>query len=132
MKMNKKYLRSVLIHLAVFSIVVLPVFVFALDTGTPTPNKTIKIGITNPFKYGNDIYSVIVQLLNYVVMPIAGVLVFVYIIKAGFDFITAQGNPKAIEDAKSNLLWALIGAGVLLGAAGISKVVQNTIENLVK
>ena len=44
----------------------------------------------------------------------------------------AQGNEKEITAAHENLKWALIGTGILLGAAGISTVVQNTVTALIK
>lgn len=64
-------------------------------------------------------------------MPIAAVAVVVWIIWAGFNFLMAQGNPAKIDQAKQRLLWSLIGAGILLGAAGISTVVQNTVRALI-
>lgn len=64
-------------------------------------------------------------------MPIAAVGVVVWIVWAGFTFVTAQGKPAEIEKAKSRLLWSLIGAGILLGAAGIAEVVKTTIEALI-
>lgn len=63
-------------------------------------------------------------------MPIAAVAAVVYIIWAGFSYVMAQGNPKEIEAAHQRLLWALVGTGILLGAAAISKVVENTVRGL--
>ena len=65
-------------------------------------------------------------------MPIAAVAVVVWIIWAGFQYVLAQGNPKKVEEAHQRLLWSLVGAGILLGAAGISSVVQNTINALIR
>ena len=62
----------------------------------------------------------------------AAVAVTMWIIWAGFQFVLAQGNPGAIDKAKSNLLWSLIGAGILLGAVGISAAVQSTFDALTK
>lgn len=89
-----------------------------------------QVTIPNPTNAGSTLMSVLQALLNRVVMPIAAVLVVMYIIYAGFTFVTAQGNPKKIEDAKQRLLWALIGSGILLGAAAISGVVESTIRGL--
>jgi hypothetical protein len=63
-------------------------------------------------------------------MPIAAVGVTFWIIYAGFGFLSAQGNPTKINAARENLQWSLIGAGILLGAVGISAVVQNTVRAL--
>ncbi|MEQ1499988.1 MAG: TrbC/VirB2 family protein [Parcubacteria group bacterium] len=96
-----------------------------------TANPPIVINIPNPTNAGSDLMSVLNTLLTRVVMPIATIAVVMYIIWAGFSFLTAQGNTKKIGEAKSRLLWALIGAGILLGAAGISALVQNTVTGLI-
>ena len=63
-------------------------------------------------------------------MPIAAVAVTMWIIWAGFQFLTAQGKPAEIQKAQQNLLWSLIGAGILLGAVAIARVVENTVRAL--
>ncbi len=86
------------------------------------------ITIPNPApNAGSTLIQILVTLLNNVVMPVAAVLVVMYIVYAGFTFVTAQGNEKKIGEAKQRLLWALIGAGILLGATAISQVVVRTV-----
>ncbi len=110
------------------------------STGSGVPNTSsgegsvIKIG--NPLKCNSaagecTLMYLITTLLNSVVMPIAAVAVTLWIIWAGFSYILAQGKPAEIQKAHQRLLWALVGAGILLGAAGISLVVQNTINALI-
>ena len=116
-------------------IVLVPFLTFA-QNGTP-PDNTTSINITNPAKCGggndcSDLISLLRAILNNVVMPVAAVAVVMWIIWAGFSYLMAQGNEKKIEVAHQRLLWSLIGAGILLGAAGISAVVQSTIEALTK
>jgi hypothetical protein len=64
-------------------------------------------------------------------MPIGAVLCVMWIIYAGFKYVTAQGNEKKVSEAHKTLLWALVGTGVLLGAAGISRVIENTVRSVV-
>jgi len=128
-----KTFKNISIHLLVLSFFVIPVLVFA---DTPTTNPTvIPIDIPNPFNCGGatpcTLMTLITSILNNVVMPVAAVAVVIWIVWAGFTFLTAQGKPAEIEKAKGRLLWSLIGAGILLGAAGISSVVQNTIGALI-
>lgn len=52
------------------------------------------------------------------------------IIYSGFLFVAATGNPEKIDDAKRTLMYTLIGAGVLLGALAIAKMISFTIEGL--
>ncbi|MCX6701766.1 MAG: hypothetical protein NTX96_01040 [Candidatus Zambryskibacteria bacterium] len=130
-----KILKKISIHLFILSIFIIPVLLYA----QATPTTPIHIGISNPLKCDsgsgqdcNSLSGLITAILNNVVMPIAAVAVVIWIIWAGFTFITAQGKPAEIEKAKGRLLWSLIGAGILLGAAGISAVIQNTIGALIK
>lgn len=99
-------------------------------------NPVIGVRIANPFNCGGqgsdcNLITFVTVVLNNIVMPIAAVAVTLYIIWAGFMFVTAQGKPAELEKAKANLLWALIGAGILLGAAAISKVVETTVKGLI-
>jgi hypothetical protein len=133
-----KIFKKISLHLLLLSLFIVPIFVMAqgADQTTPPPT-TIKIGISNPFKCGVaegqecTLMDLITALLNNVVMPIAAVGVVIWIIWAGFSYVMAQGNPAKIKEAHQRLLWSLIGAGILLGAAGISAVVQKTIEALI-
>lgn len=130
-----KILKQISIHLLFFMVFILPVLTLAqqgTQTGnTPTQSSISNIRIDNPFKGGNDLMSLITTILQNIVMPIAAVAVVMYIIYAGFTFVTAQGKPTEIEKAKERLLWSLVGAGILLGAAGIAEVVKNTVKDFV-
>ncbi len=99
---------------------------------TPATTQTINVKIENPFNGGDSLMDLLTKILNSVILPIAAVAVTMWIIWAGFQFVLAQGNPGAIDKAKSNLLWSLIGAGILLGAVGISAAVQSTFDALTK
>ena len=124
-------LKKISIHLTILSLFIIPVFINAQVQGTPKPLPTeVGLKIDNPFKGGNTLMELITAILNNIIMPIAAVGVVLFIIYAGFKFVMAQGKPTEIEKAKQTLLWSLIGAGILLGAAGISKVVETTVKSL--
>jgi hypothetical protein len=125
-----KIFKQISIHLVILSIFVLPVLIHAQGSGNNT--NQISIDIPNPAPAaGSDLISLLYTLLDKVVMPIAAVAVVVWIIWAGFSYVTAQGNPAKIAEAHKRLMWSLIGAGILLGAAGISQVVKTTVDTLV-
>src|SRR5258705_366198 len=97
-----KTLKQISIHILLAGIFAVPFFLSA-QTAAP-----IRIDIPNPAtKAGNNLMDLLLALLNNVVMPIAAVLVVMYIIYAGFTFVTAQGKEKEISAAKQRLLWAL-------------------------
>ncbi|TSC69923.1 MAG: Uncharacterized protein CEO12_657 [Parcubacteria group bacterium Gr01-1014_46] len=127
--------RKLFSHIIILSVFIFPLFLSA-QSGIPGGGPTvIDVKINNPFNCGNNpnctIMDLIVAILENIIMPIAAVAVTMWIIWAGFGFLMAQGKPAEIDKAKQRLLWALIGAGILLGAVGISKVVQNTVRVLV-
>ncbi len=130
-----KTLKKISIHLLVLSFFVIPILLFAqTPVNQPSSENGVPVNfkIENPFKGGNTLTELIVALLNNVVMPVAAVAVVMWIIYAGFTFLTAQGKEAEIRKAKDRLLWSLIGAGILLGAVGISKVVENTVKALIQ
>jgi len=119
-----KKTNIILKSLTSIGLMLIPFLTYAADSGS----TDIGITIPNPTKAGSTLMEVIVALLNGVVMPIAAVGVVMWIVWAGFSYLTAQGNSTKIQEANQRLLWSLIGAGILLGAAGISTVVQNTVK----
>ncbi len=127
----KKFLGVASLFLILTMILVIPAVITA-QGGPIQPNPPITGTIPNPFNCtGNcTIIDLITAILRNIVMPIAAVGVTFWIIYAGFGFLSAQGNQAKITAAKENLLWSLIGAGILLGAVGISAVVQNTVRAL--
>ena len=106
-----------------FALTIYPLFSWAQTT--PLTDEYIHNPAT---RAGNNLMSLLITILQRVVMPVAAVVVVMWIIYAGFKYLTAQGKPKEIEEAHQRLLWSLIGAGILLGAAGIAEVVKNTIN----
>lgn len=128
----KKFKNTLFLSLI---ILLFPLLTFAQanvqnKTGSTPTNTNIQVTIPNPTNAGSDLMAILRTLLDNVVMPIASVAVVVWIIWAGFTFVLAQGKPAEIEKAKQRLLWSLIGAGILLGAVGISKVVELTVKDL--
>lgn len=109
----------------------------APSNGNPPPTTTanpnvIKGVITNPLSIGSDIPSIITAVLNNIVMPLASILVVLAILYSGFKFVIAQGAPKELQEARQGLLWVLVGTLILLGAVGISKALQATVNSIIK
>ena len=128
---TKKYTAFIFI-LFIFVILVVP---FALHAQNNGLNQDIKI--PNPFNCGGSadsnggctLLALITAILNNIILPIATVAAVMYVIFAGFKYVQARGNPAEIQKAHQRLLWTLIGVGVLLGAAGISAVLQTTVNS---
>ena len=127
--------KKVSLFLILLVILVLPVFIHG-QKNTPPSYSNTNINIPNPLNCdaGQDcstLLGLLTVLLNNVVMPIAAVAVVLWIIWAGFTYVTAQDKPAEIQQAHPRILWSLVGAGILLGAAGISAVVERTINQVI-
>ncbi len=102
--------------------------VLALDIGTVNDN---------PQGYASNIGQLVSGLLN-VVMLIAAILVFIYLIWGGIEWITSGGDKSKTEGARNKITSAIIGLIVLaasyallqlslqlLGFGGINDLFQN-------
>lgn len=118
--LRMKYLKTNYFSaIAVFTIFLLPLFVFAADN----PN-TLK----NPLKY-DSICQIVGLLINAVVVigiPIA----ILFIVWAGFKFILARGSANELSEARTNLWNTLIGVAIFVGASVIAGVIINTLSGL--
>ncbi|MBI2029266.1 hypothetical protein HYT02_02540 [Candidatus Gottesmanbacteria bacterium] len=70
-----------------------------------------------------DLGAVITELLKYL-YPIAGIILFVYIIAAGFQWLTASGDPKKIEAARQRLTYAILGFILLIASPWVARIVE--------
>jgi len=53
-----------------------------------------------------------------------------FIVWSGFKFVSAQGNPEKLKEARMTFIYTIIGIGIFLAAWSIAEVVQNTINSL--
>jgi len=86
--------------------------------------------IVNPLKStsiadGPD--SFLMKIID-VLLLFAFPIVVLFIMYAGFLFVTARGNESQITTAKAALTWAIIGGVIALGAKAIIAVITGTIE----
>jgi hypothetical protein len=134
--MKFKKIFFILILLAVFSLGATSVLAIAADTsgGAPVPDTSggapakppVKVipSLQNPLQV-NNVQELLAKVVDYAIFLglIFATLMFVFI---GFKFIMAQGDSKAISEARSWFLWAVIGTALLISARIIVDVVKNT------
>lgn len=111
-----------------------PVVVFANTVPPPAtgggsvPPPAVSVTFQNPLKAESlacllaDIFQIIVN--------IGAVVATLYIIYAGFLYVTARGDEKQIKDARSALTNAVIGTALLLGAWALATVIATTISKV--
>lgn len=108
-------------------------FVQAQPTGGNTGSS---VTLINPLSAGNcnatnsDCLGAFLQGILAFVIRIGSIVVVLMIVYVGFKFVTAQGNDAKITEARTMLLWTVIGALVLLGAQVIALGIQATVQSL--
>lgn len=87
--------------------------------------------LSNPLAGGNinDIPTLVESLLG-IVLTVGVPLIALAVIYAGFKFVTAQGNPEKLEEAKKTLIWVVVGAAILLSAYAIAVGIKATIIDI--
>lgn len=131
MSKKTKKILSYFISILIIFISVMPFLIHADDA---TGQNPMNIVITNPFNCGGSTNCTIVDLVksivNNILIPIGGVLAVLMIMYAGFLYVTAGGSDAQIKKAHQALLYAVIGAAILLGAWVISQAISATIDQL--
>ena len=51
-----------------------------------------------------------------ILLTLASIVAVIYIIIGGFKYISSAGNPEGVQQAKSTLLWAIVGLIICLAA----------------
>lgn len=101
-------------------------------TAAPTPSRANNSqptgGLINPI--GVNSIEELLSIVLRAVVQLGSILLVLALVWVGFLFVFAQGNPEKISSARQALMWTVIGGLLLLGAQGISLVLQQTINNL--
>ena len=90
--------------------------------------KTDTGKICNPIKAGS-VDNLLASLLS-IVKFVAGIVLVIYFILAGFKYVTARGDEGKIKEAHNMLTWTAVGGAILLGAEVIQKLISGTINQL--
>lgn len=81
--------------------------------------------IINPLK-SQSISEFLLKIID-VLLIFALPIIILYIMYAGYLFVTAAGNSEQVSSAKKALLWAVVGGVIVLGAKIIIGVIQGTV-----
>lgn len=87
--------------------------------------KTIKIialkvggvDITGPLVIDNKTNPTVADVINQVMKflyPFAGILLFVYLVWGGYDYLLSQGSPEKVKAGKAKITSAFIGFILLI------------------
>ncbi|MEK7099926.1 MAG: hypothetical protein AAB883_02195 [Patescibacteria group bacterium] len=100
-------------------------------SGTQTNGGTSGTGggLQNPLQNINSLPELVDAILTAIVR-IGGIVLVLALVYVGFLFVAAQGNEEKIRNARSALLWTVIGGLILLGATAISAVIKGTVAGI--
>ena len=127
--MSTAYLRRIgIVSIALAASLVLagsPHFAVASDTGCTGGSCTV----VSPLKGVANFPALIKAVLNGILV-VATPIIVLFIVYSGFLFVTARGDLTAIQKARDNLLWVVIGSVVLLGAWAIAQIIASTLQSV--
>ena len=86
------------------------------------------VKLENPIKFKSlgQLVTAIIDIIVQIAVPIAAL----FLIYSGYLFVSARGDEKQLEDAKSIFLWTLVGIAVLLGAKVLAGIIEGTIAQI--
>jgi len=89
------------------------------------------VNIKNPLENSgiDSIEAFIEKIIDIIVMIVTPFIVLC-LIYAGFQYVTAGGDPGKIKKAHAWLLWTVVGAAVILGAWVIAHAIAGTVKEL--
>ncbi len=91
-----------------------------------TPNKAERL--VNPI-VSKDITEFLFKIID-ILLVFAIPIIVLFIMYAGYLFVTARGDEGQISTAKSALTWAVIGGVIVLGAKLIFEIIKGTVAAL--
>ncbi len=84
----------------------------------------------NPLGCGLDTIPEFIYAVLMIVVKVGIPIATIFIIWAGYLFLTAQGDETKLKKAKHAFVWACVGTAVLLGAWLLATAINATIQNL--
>lgn len=93
----------------------------------PSPgNPGGSIELANPLKF-DSIPEFLLAIID-IILIFAVPIIVLFIMYAGFLYVTARGDTGQIGQAHSALTWAIIGGVIVLGAKILLTVIQGTVS----
>ena len=77
-----------------------------------------------------DSFEELAETIANVMIAIGIPVAAVFLIYAGFLFVSARGNEEQITKAKTTFYWTILGVALLVGAKVIATALQTTITGL--
>lgn len=106
----KKILSVLSLAILNFQLSIVPVFAQSIGVGKPNEAKIVDLG-----KLISTSISVVIIL--------AGILVFVYLVWGGLEWLTSGGDKGKTESARNRITAALVGLAIIAAAWALTQVI---------
>ncbi|MBI3341607.1 hypothetical protein HY024_00630 [Candidatus Curtissbacteria bacterium] len=114
----------------IVSILFFPSITFAEESPKPTPTIPPPDLPNSPATKFTSAANLPAAIINTFVYPFLIILVFLtvfYIIRAGIQFVRSSGDPKVVADARSRLIFALVGLTIIILSYAITQLIDKLI-----
>lgn len=128
---NNKYMRTFATALFILLSFTPILFVQAQSTGSNTGTTLLNplSGVDCSRGNGNCLSAFLLNVLDFII-TIGSIVVILMLVYVGLKFVTAQGSDTKISEARTMLLWTVIGALILLGSQAIAEGIKATANAL--
>lgn len=96
---------------------------------SPPSNSGAGTTLINPLQGGGSLEGFLFNILAFVIR-IGTIVVILMTVFVGYKFVAARGEPGKITEARSMLLWTVVGALILLGSQAIAIGIKATVQAL--
>jgi Type IV secretion system pilin len=86
------------------------------------------VSLKNPLSGVNSVSDIVLKFMQ-IVSYLAVIFGVIMIMWVGLQLVLAQGKPEEIKKRSGELLWVVVGIGVILGARVLVSVVINTLQS---
>jgi hypothetical protein len=111
--MNKKLIAAT----ALTVLLALPLFTLAFNAGAIPTNANNNFNISDLL---DTVFSIF--------WPVVVAVVIILFVVAGFLFLTAQGDPGKVAQARQAVIWGVVGVAVILLGFAIVAIVRNQLN----
>lgn len=88
--------------------------------------SALEISLQNPLTGAETVTDLINRITGWI-LGIAGSIMMIVLIFAGFRYLTAGADEERAKNAKKMLTWAIIGIAIIVGAAAITNAVMDAL-----
>ena len=120
-------IKKITILLFLFVIILIPFFSFADPPANVGPTvQNITTTLENPLS-ATSLFCFLKDMLD-VFLTIGVIIAVIFMVYAGFLYVTARGNDAQLGKAKTAFLGAVIGTAIIMGVWVLAKAIVGTIN----